>query len=230
MNHGVEGFFQERALAARRVAALTAVLSVLVLGAVAALEMSPALRQRLLSPRYFGFEGPEQYQRRIALEDPHTPNGDVVGIGQVVPLSAQRGGHRAMVRSPHPNATPVPRARFLGPGESELDVFRRGSLRHRMLPEVRSEDLVFEQKVPAMYPQMLLERDVEGWVLLEVVVDTLGQVSDIEVRNSSGEPLFERSASEAARQCRFRPYRRDGRVSAIVTRLRFSFSIDRVQD
>jgi TonB family protein len=148
----------------------------------------------------------------------------------VVPLSAQRGGHRAAARSPHPNATPVPRARFVGPGEAELDVFRRGSLRRRLLPEVRSEDLVFEQKVPAAYPQMLLERDVEGWVLLEVVVDTLGQVSEIEVRNSSGEPLFERSASEAARQCRFRPYRRDGRVSAIVTRLRFSFSIDRVSD
>src|SRR5689334_21141425 len=100
MNHGVEGFFQERALAARRVAALTAVLSVLVLGAVAALEMSPALRQRLLSPRYFGFEGPEQYQRRIALEEPRTPNGGMVGIGHVVPLSAQRGGHRAVARSP----------------------------------------------------------------------------------------------------------------------------------
>src|SRR5689334_5708253 len=106
MNHGIEGFFQERALAARRVAALTVVLSVLALGALAALEMSPTLRHRLLSPRYFGFEGPEQYQRRIALEEPRSQNGGAIGIGPVVPLSAQRGGHRARARSPHLNATP----------------------------------------------------------------------------------------------------------------------------
>ena len=144
-------------------------------------------------------------------------------------MASRRGGRRS-ASSPHPNAQPVTRALAVGPGDAPSDVLRRGSIGHPELPEVRSEDLVFEHRVPAAYPQMLFERDIEGWVLLEVLVDTLGKVSDISVRKSSGEPLFENSAFVAARQCRFRPYRRDGRVSAIVTRLRFSFSIARVSD
>lgn len=229
MDHGIDSYFRERALAARRVAALAVSMSVLVLAALLALQASPLVRDRLLSPEYFGFEGPEEYQRRIQLESRRGGASALTSIGEVVPMSARRGGQRA-ARSSHPNATPVPRALATGPGDAPLDVLRRGRVGHPELPEVKSEDLVFEHQVPAEYPPLLFERDIEGWVLLEVVVDTLGQVSELAVLKSSGEPLFERSANIAARRCRFRPYHRDGRLSAVVTRLRFTFKIARVSD
>lgn len=229
MNHGIDSYFREHTRATRRVAALAALMSVVVLGALLALDLSPRIRDRLLSPEYFGFEGPEEFQRRLQDRSLAAANGGPAMLSHVVPVVSQKGGHHPG-HALHPNAIPVPGTRFLGPGTDEFDLVMRGSVRHPELPQVRSEDLVFEHKVPASYPDILLERDVEGWVLLEVVVDTLGNVGEIAVRRSSGEPLFEQSASLAARQCRFRPYVRDGRVSAIVTRLRFSFTIDRVSD
>ena len=229
MTHGIDSYFRERAQAARRVAALTASMSVVSLALLLGLGASPMAHRTLLSPQFFGFAGPEEYQRHLQDHATAGSEGGLSMLSHVVPIVAQKGG-RHVARSRDPRAVPVPSLHFVGPGNQSFDVFMRGGVRHPELPEVRSEDLVFEHKVSAEYPDILLERDVEGWVLLEVVVDTLGNVSDMAVRNSSGEPLFERSATLAARQCRFRPYMRNGRVSAIVTRLRFSFSIDHVQD
>ncbi len=229
MDHGIDSYFRERVLAARRVATLAASMSVLALAALLALELSPPVRDRLLSPRYFGIEGAEEYQRRIQFESERGGGSALTSVGTVVPIMARRGGHRD-AHSTLPNARPVPRTFTVGPGEAPMDVLRRGRVGHPELPEVRSEDLVFEHKVAAEYPPMLFERDIEGWALLEVVVDTLGEVSEMSVLRSSGEPQFEHSASVAARQCRFRPYHRDGKASAIVTRLRFTFNISRVSD
>ncbi|MFI5372424.1 MAG: energy transducer TonB [Candidatus Eisenbacteria bacterium] len=229
MTHGIQGYFHERARAARRVSLMTAALSVTALALLVLMGAWPASRTPLISPEYFGYEGPEQYRRRIETEQQRGGAGPLTQLGELLIASARRGGHRG-ASSTHPHAEPVPHARMTGPGSADVDVTPRATTRHANLPEVKSEDLVFVQKVAAAYPPMLFERDVEGWVLLEVVVDTLGNVGDIEIRRSSGEPLFEESASQAALQCRFRPYMHNGRVSAVVTRLRFTFSIAHVSE
>jgi TonB family protein len=228
MTHGIEGYFVERARTARRVALLTAALSGVTLALLVLSSLVPAKR-RLWSPEYFGYEGPEQYRRRIEAEMQRGGIGPLTNLGEVLIQPMVRGGHHGRV-STHPHAEPVQRSRLAGPGNADADILPRATTRHANLPEVKSEDLVFVEKVSATYPPMLFERDVQGWVLLEVVVDTLGTVGDIQIRRSSGEPLFEESATEAALKCRFRPYERNGRAVAVVTRLRFTFSIAHVSD
>jgi TonB family protein len=229
MIHGIEGYFAERARAARRVSLLTAALSAGTLALLVLTSLVPPARRPLWSPEYFGYEGPEQYKRRIEAEEQRGGAGPLTNLGEVLIAPTQRGGHRGRV-STHPHAEPVQRSRLAGPGNADVDVTPRATTRHANFPEVKSEDLVFVQKVAATYPPMLFERDVEGWVLLEVVVDTLGTVGDIEIRRSSGEPLFEQSATEAAQRCRFQPYIHNGHVIAVVTRLRFTFSIAHVRE
>ena len=229
MTHGIEGYFAERARAARRVSLLTAALSAATLALLALSGVVPRARRPLWSPEYFGYEGPEQYRRRIEAEQQLGGVGPLTNLGDVLIQPSRRGGSHG-ARTTHPHAPPVQRSRITGLGEAEFDALPRAASRHANLPEVKSEDLVFVDKVAAAYPPVLFERDVEGWVLLEVVVDTLGNVGDIEIRRSSGEPLFEESATQAALRCRFRPYERNGRAVAVVTRLRFTFSIAHVSD
>jgi TonB family protein len=229
MTHGIEGYFVERARAARRVSLLTAALSAATLALLVLSSMIPAARRPLWSPEYFGFEGPEQYRRRIEAEQQRGGVGPLTNLGELLIQPTRRGGHHGRL-STHPHAEPVQHSKLTGPGDADADLLPRATTRHANLPEVKSEDLVFVKKVSAAYPPMLFERDVEGWVLLEVVVDTLGNVGDIEIRRSSGEPLFEESATQAALQCRFRPYERNGRTVAVLTRLRFTFSISHVSE
>jgi len=229
MTHGIEGYFVERARAARRVSLLTAALSAITLALVVLASLAPSRAKPLWSPEYFGYEGPEQYRRRIEAEQQRGGVGPLTNLGELLIQSAQRGGRHGRL-STHPHAAPVQHSRLSGPGNADADVLPRATTRHANLPEVKSEDLVIVDKVSAVYPPMLFERDIEGWVLLEVVVDTLGRVGDIEIRRSSGEPLFEESATQAALRCRFRPYVRNGHPVDVVTRLRFTFSIAHVSE
>jgi TonB family protein len=85
--------------------------------------------------------------------------------------------------------------------------------------------LVIDRWVRPEYPRSLLERDIEGKVTLQALVDTVGQVVDVQVLTSTGENLFERAAEEAVRQCRFRPYRPGGEASEFYVVFPFSFRI-----
>lgn len=62
----------------------------------------------------------------------------------------------------------------------------------------------------ANYPMPLRERGIEGTVLLRVRVDAEGRAADVHLLQASGWRLFDESALQAVRACRFVPARRDG--------------------
>jgi TonB family protein len=229
MVHGVSGFFLERRRANARVSALSAALAAAAYAVLIGPTLFPPLQRqlnRLLpDPVRFGYEGPDQYVRRIELIRSAGTAERLQQIGKVEPVAGRRGGQERTPGRPDPGGIPRVRSGAVGPGASNMDFVTRAVSRLANVPVVQSEDLVIERLVRPEYPNALLERDVEGRVTVQALVDTVGRVVDVQVMASSGELLFERAAEAAVWQCRFRPYRRAGAPSEVYAVFRFSFRI-----
>ena len=80
--------------------------------------------------------------------------------------------------------------------------------------------------VKPSYPEILLAQNIEGKVMVQALVDTVGKVIEVQIMASTGEHLFERAAEDAVWQCRFRPFRPAGESpSEVYAVFRFVFSI-----
>jgi len=227
MVHGTAGYFIEHARFARRVTLITVLVSVAFLGLLRIVTVRPVSRvlTRSVKAVRFGFEGPDQYVRRISLRQFEGRAETLSDMGRVDPLEARRGGKTAERRTRDPHGKPEHRLNVKGPGLSDHDLVARATSRLAHVPVFRSEDLVIEILVRPSYPPNLVERDIEGRVTLQALVDTTGKVVDVQMMASSGEPQFERAAEEAVWQCRFRPYRPEGMSSEVYAVFRFAFTI-----
>ena len=68
------------------------------------------------------------------------------------------------------------------------------------------ELLEFQRPV---YPKNLRERDVEGKVMLKVLIDKEGKAEEIQIFESSGYKMFDQIAIKSVRQWRFKPARKE---------------------
>lgn len=222
MVHGISGYFRERECTARRVSLTTLALSLLALLLMNAARL-PIVRRALTDTARFGFEGPNQYVRRITLQEFQGRGPMLSDLGRIQPRSGRRGGDPSPRR--RGEGRPVVRMPVRGPGEAGSNLPARIVSRYANVPVVRSEDLVIDRLVRPEYPRILLDKNIEGKVTLQALVDTVGRVIEVEVLASTGENLFEQAAEEAVRQCRFRPYRPGGEASEVYAVFRFSFRI-----
>jgi len=223
MVHGVSGYFLERARFERRVALLTALVSVVALGLVGLAHTKVARNMTARTVR-FGYEGPDEYVRRINIRQLEGTSNALSDLGAVSPRLERKGGASASRRMGA--GQPTPAARVIGPGSSERDLIARSVMRSANVPVVRSEDLVIDRLVKPSYPEILLAQNVEGKVMVQALVDTVGKVIEVQIMASTGERLFERAAEDAVWQCRFRPFRPAGESpSEVYAVFRFVFSI-----
>jgi len=223
MVHGVTGYFLERARFERRVAALVALVSLVALGLLGLAHTKVAQTVATRTVR-FGYEGPDQYVRRISLRQLEGPSRALSDLGAVSPRFERKGGASAARRNAA--GRPTPSARVIGPGSSNRDLIARSVLRSANVPVVRSEDLVIDRLVKPAYPEVLLAQNIEGKVMVQALVDTVGKVIEVQIMASTGERLFERAAEDAVWQCRFRPFRPAGESpSEVYAVFRFVFSI-----
>jgi TonB family protein len=234
MVHGSQRYFLERTRFERRVSLLCAGVSLVLLAFETALFL-PALRHAVeeailgdpLHPRRFGFEGPEQYVRRITLETSGPP-GPRPGRPTILFYSMQavKGGRARTPRSEDPHARPDTRRKGTGAGESTEDLVAVARIIYGGSgPVMRSEDFIVERMVRPEYPEGPLERNIEGLVALGAVVDTTGVVTRVDLVSSPGDRELEAAAIAAAKQYRFRPYLVAGRVTEAYAIIRFDFKI-----
>jgi TonB family protein len=234
MVHGSQRFFLERARFERRVSLICAGVSLVVLSFEAALYL-PAVRHAVaklvlgdpLHPRRFGFEGPEQYVRRITLETDGPP-GPRPGRPTILYRSAQatKGGNALSPRSEDPHARPDTRRQGSGAGESSRDLVTTARIIYGGSgPVMRSEDFIVERMVKPEYPEGPLSRNSEGLVVLGAVVDTTGAVTRVDLVSSPGDRGLAEAAITAAKQYRFRPYRIAGQATEAYAIIRFDFKI-----
>lgn len=97
--------------------------------------------------------------------------------------------------------------------------------------QVYAVDLVTEQPerlagpVPG-FPPLLKQAGIQGRVMLEAVVDTLGRVEPGSIRIvSSPNPMFDAPSTAALRQTVFRPARVNGRAVRVLITMPFDFVI-----
>ena len=225
MLHGTHQYYLERARFERRLTLTTIAVSLTLLGALW-LVSQPAVRRRLtLDAERFGFEGRDNYVRRIVIESAGPLNLTAGPAMTLVRHSSSRGGAEVRGRSRSAQATPVTREHRLGPGESADDLLARARAIYRSAPVIQSEDLVIEVLVKPQYPEEARNRNIEGRVALVALEDTTGSVAAVDVMESTGERPLERAATEAVWQCRFRPYRVQGEVHEVYAVFRFAFRI-----
>jgi TonB family protein len=230
MTHGVESYFRERARAARRVAGIAAGLGGVALALLLASRSAPLrrpLEELVRHSARFGYEGPDQYVRRITLQ--HLAGDQVVlrNVGAVDARMSRRGGAVRARTVRDANAPPQTRRTVVGPGLDDEDLMARAVSRLANVPVVRSQDLIIEHAAMPVYPQEQSDRGIEGKVMVQALVDTAGRVVDVQLLASSGVEPFERSAQEAVWQYRFRPYRTivGYPASEVYAIFRFSFRI-----
>jgi TonB family protein len=240
MPHGSHDYFLEVARFSRRLALVTVLVSLGVLGGETALVL-PRLRaglrtnsgsnplERLAQDlKRFGFEGRDQYVRRITLETSGPP-GPNPGRPTIVyrSLYAVKGGRDARAKSSDdPHAKPDTRRLGSGAGESSTDLVALARVIYGgSAPVVRSEDLVIEDLVRPDYPEAARDANIEGLVALAALVDTTGHVARVDLLSSTGHALLEEAAMRAVRRCVFRPYRVGGQTTEVRAVFRFNFRI-----
>jgi TonB family protein len=223
MTYGSEQYFAERSRFEARLSALTAGIAALMLALLLAITHSP-VRRVINDPERFGFEGPENYVRRIELETYGNARGESnVQHGlQYVPR-VRRGGGTGRERVPLRQSAPLFSHGPLGPGEAPNDLLARAMRRTSSVPLVRSEELVFVRLVRPPYPDEAKRRGIEGRFSVLALIDTSGRVVEVEVQSVDPQGLLEREAAAAVMQCVIRPYRVDGVPREIVARFPFNF-------
>jgi len=230
MNHGVQEFFVERGRAGRRVAVIAVSLAASGLLVLLSLTLQPfrsRVRERLrkFETARFGYEGPEQYVRRISLQAVRGSHVVTREVGSIDTRHTRAGGAVRARTLKDLRAIPQVRPDLLGPGMSEADLLQRAVSRLADIPVVQSEDLVIEHASAPVYPEAEIEKGIEGRVMVQALVDTTGRVVDVQLLASTGVTSFERSSAEAVWQYRFRPYRPDGITREVYAVFRFSFRI-----
>ena len=227
MNHGVQEFFIERGRASRRVAgiALSLAVSGLLLLLASTLDLLKPEVRKLLSPVRFGYEGEDQYVRRISLQAVRGSHVVTREVGSIDTRHARAGGGVRARTLKDLRAIPEVRPDLLGPGMSEADLLQRAVSRLADVPVVQSEDLIIEHASAPIYPEAEIEKGIEGRVMIQALIDTTGRVVDVQLLASTGVTSFEQSSAEAVWQYRFRPYRPDGITREVYAVFRFSFRI-----
>jgi TonB family protein len=230
MVHGTSTYFVERARFERRVSLMMATVAVAFLGAQLLLMLPPvraslARHVPVLDPRRWGFEGPNQYVRRIVLQSSGSGGSVRTPIVTYVPHQALKGGHSAKRTSTSPSAVPEIRRPRVGPGDSPADLLTRARSLYREAPVVQSEDLVIEHLVRPVYPEGARDHNIEGRVAVVALVDTFGTVVNVDLLKGSGESQLDRAAAAAVWKCRFRPYSERGRLQEVYAVFRFAFRI-----
>jgi len=144
---------------------------------------------------------PPTKDRRVPKPEPVEPEPDVPDLPSFVPQLGDGGG--AGIPRPEPQPDPIAAV-----GNAEGD----------MLPIMT---------VPPEYPQRMLARGIEGWVIVEFTVDELGRVTEPRVVDAQPGSGFNNAALRAVQRYKYKPRVINGdavRVTGVRQRIVFNVS------
>lgn len=224
MRHGIDGYFDEIARFERRTFSLIVSVACALLLALL-IARRPEIVAALNDPKRFGFEGREQLVQRILLEQVSQRDQPGNSTANVVPVELHRGGGAKHSRPDESGLKPEQKVNGKGIGEDPLDLQSRLRALALDAPVVRSEDLIVERLVRPDYPEDMHEKNIEGAVELVALVDTTGEVREVHIVGGDRNPSFDRAATDAVLQCRYRPYTLHASKERVWAYYRVAFSL-----
>lgn len=224
MRHGVDGYFEEIAGFERRTSGIGLAVSLTLLAAVLAAR-SPEVVDALNDPVHFGFEGEEQYVRRIRLEQVGPVEQPGASMENFAAVELRRGGGEVEKVTGTEGVTPAAPKHGVGEGVDDADLVSRIRALALEGPVIRSEELVVEKLVRPDYPEDARDRNIEGVVELVALVDTTGAVTEVHIVGGSGDASLERAATDAVLLCKYRPYVVRETAQRVWAYFRVSFSL-----
>ncbi|MFN8587898.1 MAG: energy transducer TonB [Candidatus Eisenbacteria bacterium] len=224
MRHGVDAYFEEIARFERRLSGIGIAVSLVLLGATLAAR-HPEVVQAINDPVHFGFEGEEQYVRRIRLEQVGPVDQAGANAENFTAIELRKGGGEAQKDATGEGVTPAAPKHGVGEGTDELDLLSRIRALALEGPVIRSEELVVEKLVRPEYPDDARDRGIEGFVELYALVDTTGSVREVHIVGGSGEPSLERAATDAVLLTKYRPYLVRGEAQGVWACYRITFTL-----
>ncbi len=105
----------------------------------------------------------------------------------------------------------IPEKSFIEPKlpvEAKKTVLKESSQNGKSLPVqeiVRKAKPLYKSNPPPVYPRIARVRGYKGEVLLDVLVDKTGKVSELKVFQSSGHPILDRAAKSSVKTWVFTP-------------------------
>jgi len=91
--------------------------------------------------------------------------------------------------------------------------------------QVQASVPLYDRNPPPVYPVAARRRNLEGTVLLEVLVDRDGRAAQVRLLRGSGHAMLDRSALDSVRQWRFTPALRGGRPQEMWVQVPVRFQL-----
>jgi TonB family protein len=226
VQHGTDAYFDGRRRNARRLSSLSVIVGLALLAPLLLLRTTPlGTRLRELRVMRFGFAGPPRYVELMQIDARPTDFTQPRDVGRVVTRSSGGASDRPSAAAPRRGKVArgsAPLGVFDEPGN---DLVARAIASRGQVPVMQSSELVIDVLVRPVYPEEARRQGIEGHVAVLARVDTLGRVAEAQVMNPSGDSDLDESSLVAVRQCRFRPYREQGKPAEVYAVFRFAFRI-----
>lgn len=162
---------------------------------------------------------------KAAEEPPPVPPQQAAKRESTKPVAAPARVAAKPVAAPSP-AAPIaedePIAEAVAPAPAPAPVPEPVAVAAAAAPDLQPTPLDMPRPT---YPRLARQRGWEGVVMLTVAVDALGCPTTVTVKSSSGHPVLDQAAVEAARKWHFRPARRDGQDVAAAVELPIRFTL-----
>ena len=114
----------------------------------------------------------------------------------------------------------LPLATIPGKGELDADISEALRLANAVIEPARRTRMV-----PPDYPRNAARRGVEGWVHLSFNISPLGDVTDINIIESTPEDTFDEAAAAAVSEWKYQPRTVDGEPTEEPMEVRLQFSL-----
>jgi protein TonB len=93
------------------------------------------------------------------------------------------------------------------------------------LPEVAEAALTRTKQLKPEYPHQALIKSIEGWVEIGYTVTAAGKIVDAQALKSTPAGVFDAAALDAVNHLRYQPFVKDGKPTAVTTKIRVVFRL-----
>ncbi len=181
--------------------------------------------QAVTQPKLESIEQQSQVKEKPRLK-PSKPVHSAIPVSEKATLDKAALAQQ-VIEKPVSQAKPVVNNAANQVNTSETKPVSPDDLGAQGAPLYQSQPQYLTPPQPPKYPRLARKRGIEGRVLLHVVIDRQGAVTELSVERSSGSALLDRAARKAVQRWQFVPARQNGVAVASYVRVPIDFVLEK---